>query len=62
MDFDAQRLARPAIVAMQAYQSARSQTAATAAGRIFLDANEFSEASEPSAQAAPWSRYPDPQP
>ena len=56
MSFSALSLARPAIVNMQAYQSARSQ-ATSATGRIYLDANELSEGSP-----AELSRYPDPQP
>ena len=54
--FSALNLARPAIVKMQAYQSARSQTM-SATGQIYLDANELSEGSP-----AELARYPDPQP
>ena len=49
-------LARPAIVKMRAYQSARSQMTSGSA-RIYMDANELAASSTPEL-----ARYPDPQP
>jgi len=54
--FDVERLARPAIISMQAYQSARSQMDG-GGDSIYLDANEWGESDTPEL-----SRYPNPQP
>ncbi len=54
--FNAEKLARPEIVAMAAYESARSQFAANE-NLLFLDANELQVSTHTSYQ-----RYPDPDP
>jgi len=56
MTFDATSLARPAIVRMKAYQSARSQMT-TSSAQIFMDANELAHEAQRDL-----ARYPDPQP
>ena len=56
MPFDIKALARPAILSMQAYQSARSHTHA-GSDLVYMDANELGESTTPEL-----SRYPEPQP
>ncbi|MBM4253911.1 MAG: histidinol-phosphate transaminase [Deltaproteobacteria bacterium] len=56
MTFDATILARPAIVSMKAYESARSQMTASTA-QIYMDANELAHDAQEDL-----ARYPDPQP
>ena len=56
MPFDVKALARPAILSMQAYQSARSHTHA-GSNLVYMDANELGESTTPEL-----SRYPEPQP